>query len=246
MAEVWLKIEAADCGPRQGLTRRLVMFDLDGTLIDSTPGIWASVRAAAAVLSLPEPTREQLRGMIGPPLQDGFALVLGVPPDDVPRAVAAYRAHHSAGALLDATVYPGVPELLAALADAGATLAVATSKPEPFAVRLLAHAGLLPSFASVHGATFDGTAPCGTRTRWSPPRSRRTRTASGRCWSATGRTTCRRGRARAALHRRRLGSRAARRTRGRRCGRGRRNARRGAGGAPPRVTHGPRCCRCSS
>jgi phosphoglycolate phosphatase len=150
-------MEAADRAPRQGLTCRLVLFDLDGTLVDSTPGIWASVRAVSAALGLPEPTPEQLRGMIGPPLQDGFALVLGVPPDDVPRAVAAYRAHYSAGALLDATVYPGVPELLAALAEAGATLAVATSKPEPFAVRLLAHAGLLPSFTSVHGATFDGT-----------------------------------------------------------------------------------------
>ncbi len=152
-----MKIEAAEHGPHQGLTRRLVLFDLDGTLVDSTPGIWASVRAAAAALGLPEPTPEQLRGMVGPPLQDGFALVLGVPPDDVPRAVAAYRAHYSAGALLDATAYPGVPELLTVLVDAGATLAVATSKPEPFAVRLLAHAGLLPSFASVHGATFDGT-----------------------------------------------------------------------------------------
>ncbi|SET51547.1 HAD hydrolase-like protein [Geodermatophilus poikilotrophus] len=150
-------MEAADHPAHQGLTRRLVLFDLDGTLVDSTPGIWASVRAAADALGLPEPTPEQLRGMVGPPLQDGFALVLGVPPDDVPRAVAAYRAHYSAGALLDATVHRGVPELLTALADAGATLAVATSKPEPFAVRLLAHTGLLPSFASVHGATFDGT-----------------------------------------------------------------------------------------
>jgi phosphoglycolate phosphatase len=151
-----LKIEAADRGPHQGLACRLVLFDLDGTLVDSTPGIRSSVRAAAATLGLPEPTPEQLRGMVGPPLQDGFALVLGVPPDDVPRAVAAYRAHYSAGALLDATVYPGVPELVAALVGAGATLAVATSKPEPFAVRLLAHVGLLPSFASVHGATLDG------------------------------------------------------------------------------------------
>jgi phosphoglycolate phosphatase len=150
-------MEAAADAPHQGLARRLVLFDLDGTLVDSTPGIWASVRAAAAALGRPEPTPEQLRGMVGPPLQDGFALVLGVPPDDVPRAVAAYRAHHSAGALLDATVYPGVPGLLTALVDAGATLAVATSKPEPFAVRLLASTGLLPSFASVHGATFDGT-----------------------------------------------------------------------------------------
>ncbi len=94
--------------------------------------------------------------MVGPPLQDGFAAVLGVPPADVDRAVAAYRAHYSAGALLDVTVYDGVPELLRTLRDTGATLAVATSKPQAFAVRVLGHVGLLRAFAGVHGATFDG------------------------------------------------------------------------------------------
>jgi phosphoglycolate phosphatase len=136
--------------------QRLVLFDLDGTLVDSTPGIFASVRVAAADLGLPEPSPEQLRHMVGPPLQDGFALVLGVPVAEVPRAVAAYRAHYSAGALLDVTVHDGIPELLGALTQPGATLAVATSKPEVFAVRVLAATGLLPSFASVHGATLDG------------------------------------------------------------------------------------------
>jgi phosphoglycolate phosphatase len=138
------------------LSGRLVLFDLDGTLVDSSPGIHAAVRYAAAALGLPEPTAPQLRGMVGPPLQDGFALVLGVPVVDVPRAVAAYREHYAAGALLQATVHDGVPALLAALRAARATLAVATSKPEPFAVRLLEHTGLLPAFASVHGATMDG------------------------------------------------------------------------------------------
>jgi phosphoglycolate phosphatase len=139
-----------------GPVSRLVLFDLDGTLVDSSPGIWASVRVAAAALRLPEPTPEQLTALVGPPLQDGFAHVLGVPDVDVPAAVAAYRSHYSAGALLDVTVYAGIPELLAALRADGATLAVATSKPEPFAVRVLAHTGLLPCFASVHGATLDG------------------------------------------------------------------------------------------
>ena len=138
------------------LAGRLVLFDLDGTLVDSSPGIHSSVRFAARRLGLPEPTPAQLRAMVGPPLQDGFALVLGVPVGDVPRAVAAYRAHCTAGALLDVTVHPGIPELLAALTDGGAMLAVATSKPEPFAVRVLTHTGLLPAFASVHGATLDG------------------------------------------------------------------------------------------
>jgi len=135
---------------------RLVLFDLDGTLVDSTPGIWASVRVAAAALGLPAPTSEQLRQMVGPPLQDGFALVLGVPADDVPRAVAAYREHYAAGALLDVTVYDGIAALLARLTADGATLAITTSKPEKFAVRVLEHTGLRRYFASVHGATMDG------------------------------------------------------------------------------------------
>ncbi|SDC42777.1 phosphoglycolate phosphatase [Geodermatophilus telluris] len=135
----------------------LVLFDLDGTLVDSTPGIAASVRVAAAAVGLPEPTPAQLRDLVGPPLPDGFATVLGVPPADVDRAVAAYRAHYSAGALFDVTVYEGVPDLLRTLRAAGSVLAVATSKPEAFAVRVLGHVGLLRAFASVHGATFDGT-----------------------------------------------------------------------------------------
>ncbi|SDF61677.1 phosphoglycolate phosphatase [Blastococcus aurantiacus] len=139
-----------------GLDGRLVLFDLDGTLVDSSPGISSSVRHAATVLGLPEPTPTQLRAMVGPPLQDGFALVLGVPAADVARAVAAYREHYAAGAVLDVTVHDGVPDLLEALAEAGVILAVATSKPEPFALRVLGHTGLLSSFATVHGATLDG------------------------------------------------------------------------------------------
>ncbi|MGY1855174.1 HAD hydrolase-like protein [Modestobacter sp. SYSU DS0290] len=135
---------------------RLVLFDLDGTLVDSTPGIWASIRVAAAELGLAEPTEAQLRSMVGPPLWEGFAAAFGIGGDDVDRAVAAYRAHYTAGAILDAPVYPGIAELLAELTDAGARLAVATSKPEPFALRILEHTGLLPRFASVHGATLDG------------------------------------------------------------------------------------------
>ena len=136
---------------------RLVLFDLDGTLVDSAPGIWASVRAAAAALGLPRPTPDQLRAMVGPPLQDGFATALGLRGADVDRAVTAYRAHYTAGAIFEVSVYAGIPELLARLAADGATLAVATSKPGPSAVRVLEHTGLLAHFSTVHGATFDGT-----------------------------------------------------------------------------------------
>jgi phosphoglycolate phosphatase len=135
---------------------RLVLFDLDGTLVDSTPGIWTSIRVAAAQVGLPEPTPAQLRSMVGPPLQEGFAAAFGLAGADVDRAVLAYRAHYAAGAMLDADVYAGIPELLAGLRADGALLAVATSKPESFAVGILAHVGLLAEFASVHAASLDG------------------------------------------------------------------------------------------
>src|SRR3954468_7507541 len=135
---------------------RLVLFDLDGTLVDSSPGIHASVRVATADLGRPAPPPAHLGAMGGPPLQDGFAVVFGLAGADVDRAVAAYRAHYAAGAMLEAPPYDGIPDLLDALLADGATLAVTTSKPEPFAVRILAHVGLLDRFASVHGATLDG------------------------------------------------------------------------------------------
>jgi phosphoglycolate phosphatase len=135
---------------------RLVLFDLDGTLVDSTPGIWASIRFAIARLGSPEPTPGQLNAMVGPPLEDGFAGAFGLRPGDVGRAVELYRSHYTAGAMFDAEVYDGIPELLAGLRADGSTLAVATSKPEPFAVQILEHAGLLARFAGVHGATLDG------------------------------------------------------------------------------------------
>ena len=100
-------------------------------------------------------TGEHVAQAVGAIEEDGF-VVLGVPEADVPRAVTAYRAHYAAGALLDVAVHDGVPDLLSVLRARGATLAVATSKPEVFAVRVLEHTGLLASFASVHGATMDG------------------------------------------------------------------------------------------
>ncbi|QNG37378.1 HAD hydrolase-like protein [Geodermatophilaceae bacterium NBWT11] len=135
---------------------RLVLFDLDGTLVDSSPGIHASIRVAADALGLPAPTADQLTAMVGPPLQDGFAAAFGLTGADVDRAVAAYRAHYAAGAILDAPVYPGIAELLDVLRADGAVLAVATSKPEEFARRILDHVGLTDAVASVHGATMDG------------------------------------------------------------------------------------------
>lgn len=132
-----------------------VLFDLDGTLVDSGPGITASVAAALAALGRPALSPARLRAFVGPPLQDSFA-ALGLDAAGCSAAVGHYRDHYRARGLTQCTVYDGIPALLAQLAAQGRLLAVATSKPEEFARRILEHVGLAGAFAVVSAATLDG------------------------------------------------------------------------------------------
>lgn len=131
----------------------LVLLDLDGTLTDPYDGITRCVTHALDGLGLPRLDEQALRSFIGPPLQDRFA-ALGLSPADVDRAVALYRERFADVGLYENRVYDGVPEALAALRP-GARLAVATSKPTPFAERIVAHVGL--GVELVVGATLDGS-----------------------------------------------------------------------------------------
>lgn len=137
-------------------TLQAVLIDLDGTLIDPGRGVGAAVRAAADALDLPAPTDALLRRFVGPPIQEGFAELLGLNAVQTAVAIKAFRREYAAGGLYDFDVYPGVPEMLAELSANGLRLAVATSKPEHFAVDVLRHAELIGAFESVHGATLDG------------------------------------------------------------------------------------------
>lgn len=132
-----------------------VLFDLDGTLTDSAPGIIASVCYAVDALGLPQPTMEQLRSFLGPPLAHSFGQVLGLGQDDVALAIAAYRERYHDVGLFENAVYPGVRETLQALLDRGLVLAVATSKPTVSATRILERFDLAEYFAWIGGALLD-------------------------------------------------------------------------------------------
>jgi len=114
----------------------LALLDLDGTLTDPYDGITRSVTYALNGLGLPRLEERQLRSFIGPPLQDQFA-ALGLNEGDVVRAVELYRERFRDHGLYENRVYEGVPEALAALAAVPLRLAVATSKPTPFAQRIV-------------------------------------------------------------------------------------------------------------
>ncbi len=107
---------------------RLVVFDWDGTLIDSTAAIVHAIRASAADLGLPVPTREQASQVIGLGLFEAIrAAVPMIDRDRMPAYVERYR-HHYLRRDADLVPFDGVPQLLSELADSGAWLAVATGK----------------------------------------------------------------------------------------------------------------------
>lgn len=136
-------------------TAELVIFDLDGTLTDSAAGIVASFRHALGHVGAPVPAGDLAQRLVGPPMHHTLAgMGLGEHTDAV---IAAYRADYTSRGWLMNTLFDGVAALLADLRAAGVRLAVATSKAEPTARRILAHFGLDGHFEVIAGASVDGT-----------------------------------------------------------------------------------------
>ena len=108
---------------------RNVIFDLDGTLVDSLPGIESSVRTAIRSV-LPGVRMPDLKAVIGPPIATMFArLWPDLDPEKMALLVAAFRSHYAEKGCLDSLPFPGVPETLSRLHAAGMPLFVLTNKP---------------------------------------------------------------------------------------------------------------------
>ena len=134
----------------------MVLLDLDGTLADSAPGIVASVEHALAALGVASPGADALRAFMGPPMRQAFHDAFGFDAAETDRAVVAYREYFTARGIFECSLYEGISDLLAELDSAGVRLALATSKPEVFAGRILEHLGVRGRFAAVCGADLDG------------------------------------------------------------------------------------------
>ena len=132
-----------------------ILFDLDGTLTDPGLGITNSVMYALERFDITVEDRKSLYKFIGPPLIDSFREFYGFSDADAKRALQLYREYFSEKGLFENQVYPGIPELLGRLRDAGGTLLVATGKPEEFSLRILEHFDLLQYFTFVSGASMD-------------------------------------------------------------------------------------------
>ena len=153
-----------------GDPRRTVLLDLDGTLVDSAALITEHLAAAIAEAGGPSYPPPKLRALVGPPFEQALPR-LGLTDDQVAAAITAYRASYDRVAATHTPMYPGIAQLLDRLTHvrwitaaakqggdppverpSGYRLAVATSKPEHLAGRIVAALGIAGHFALVGGA----------------------------------------------------------------------------------------------
>ena len=130
---------------------KTLLFDLDGTLTDSGPGIMNCAQLALDHFGIPVPGRDSLRVFVGPPLRESFGK-FGVPKDRLDEAIKVFRGRYTTVGKFENLPYPGIPELLKKLKEDGFKLYVATSKPEVTAKEIMVHFDLAQYFEEICGA----------------------------------------------------------------------------------------------
>ncbi|MHC5268267.1 HAD family hydrolase [Enterococcus sp. LJL98] len=139
----------------RNLKKKYLLFDLDGTIIEPSQGIYQSVNYAMSKLGRERLLEETLRTFIGPPLEDSF-MGLGMNISEAQEAISYYREYYREKGILQLNAYPGIKTVLQELAKKS-QLYLATSKPEPFAEHILEHLEYTQYFTGIYGANLSGT-----------------------------------------------------------------------------------------
>lgn len=136
--------------------KKIILFDLDGTLTDPGMGITNSVMYALNRYGIEVSDRTELYKFIGPPLSESFERFYGFSKEESYRAVDVYREYFSVKGLFENEVYEGIEELLKMLKAQGKIICLATSKPEKFAKQILEHFHLDRYFTLIVGSLMNG------------------------------------------------------------------------------------------
>lgn len=131
------------------------LFDLDGTILDSAPGITSCLVYTFATLGLPIPSAAELRAFVGPPMLESFRVITGLDAAQSREALTVYRAKYLDDGAYDATPFAGVGPLLRRIHATALPLSLATSKPELPATLMLEHFNLARYFDVITGASAD-------------------------------------------------------------------------------------------
>lgn len=136
------------------LKKTKILFDLDGTIIDSSQGIFASLNYAMKEMNRNPLDEKTLKSFIGPPLVESFAKT-SMTEEEAKEAVDHYRTLYKKEGMYQVRPYADIEEVLTQLAERY-ELFLATSKPEFFAVKIIHHLGFAEFFEGIYGADLDG------------------------------------------------------------------------------------------
>lgn len=139
------------------VTFKYILFDLDGTLTDSEEGITKSIKYALKSFGIEEEDREKLLKFIGPSLFYSFKTYYGFSDEDAKAATLKYRERFEVVGLYENKLYDGVEDMLMELANTDKKLALATSKPLPYAKKILEYFDIAKYFDAICGAEFEGS-----------------------------------------------------------------------------------------
>ncbi len=137
--------------------KQYLLFDLDGTLTDPKIGITTCAQYALESFGIHEPDLDKLEPFIGPPLKDSFMQFYGMSSEQAEQAIVKYRERFSTIGLYENEIYKGIPKLLKTLKSKGFHLAVASSKPTDFVIKILEHFNIACYFEVIVGSELDGS-----------------------------------------------------------------------------------------
>jgi len=132
-----------------------VLFDLDGTIVDSAPGITASLAYTFEQLGMPIPSPSQLLEYVGPPILESFEQLAGMSDTEGHQALAIYRERYLEHGVGNVSIYPGLADVLKTIHESPLALSLATSKPESLARIALTSLGVIQYLDVLTGASED-------------------------------------------------------------------------------------------
>ena len=135
-------------------TKHFLLFDLDGTVSNSAPGIMDSIEYALSGMGIASPGRDFLAKFVGPPLRYSFKNYIGLSESDIEKALKLYREHYSEKGIYNNSLFDGTADFLKKAKEEGKTVMLATSKPKVFADRVLEYLKVAQYFDYVSAAGF--------------------------------------------------------------------------------------------
>ena len=130
---------------------KLIIFDLDGTLADTSPGILNCVRYVQAKMNLPEITLQAMYSHVGPPMEESYNKNFGLEGDELKTAVKLHKEYAVEQGYKELELYPDIVETVNLLKNQGYMLAIATLKSEITAKKIFEELGMSEKFDIIVG-----------------------------------------------------------------------------------------------